>query len=257
MTSPILTCFSYPLNTIDGQLVRDIVDADLGFEPTRIRCAELGIRNSVSLTQKRRNDLFHLPSITWLTLETESALDGPSFEVATITAHDMQALYWKVPKVSAPPVDFLHRLALRPDFSAGFAADSDDVFWQSEETLASYEIAKRSTEDLPLIDDPLFGGKMVDVSSNPGRRSSYPGMWLVAGWRNWFGPGALRYIDSQALISFEPVVLREQLNPSTIFIQLYEDVFAAGDPANRERQRNFRLAMRFDALVGLRQRTMA
>jgi len=253
VTSPIVTCFSYPLNTIDGQLVRDIVDAGLGFEPTRIRCAELGIRNSVSLTQKRRDALFQLPSITWLTLETESALAGPSFEVATITAHDMQALYWKVSEVSAPPLDFLHHLALRPDFNAGFTADHDDVFWQSEETLTSYEIAARPTDNLPLIDDPVFGGKMVDVHLNPGRRSLHPGMWLIAGWRNWFGPGALRYIDAQALLSFEPIVLRKQLNLSTIFIQLYEDVFAAGDPENRERQRKFRLAMRFDVLMDLRQ----
>lgn len=257
MTSPILTCFSYPLNAIDGQLVRDIVDADLGFEPTRIRCAELGIRNSVPLTQKRRDALFHLPSITWLTLETESALDGPSFEVATITAHDMQALYWKVSEISAPPLDFLHQLALRPDFNAGYTVEYDDVFWQSEETLTSYEIAGRSTGNLPLVDDPMFGGKMVDVRSNPGRRSLYPGMWLIAGWRNWFGPGALRYIDSQAILSFEPVVLRKQLNPSTIFMQLYEDVFAAAEPENRERQRKFRFAMRFDVLMDLRRQRSA
>ncbi|MGN6187072.1 MAG: hypothetical protein ACTHQM_25835 [Thermoanaerobaculia bacterium] len=237
---------------MNGLLVREIVAAGLGFEPTQMRCAELGIRNSVPLTQKRRDALFRLPSITWLTLETESALDGPSFEVATVTAHNMQALYWKIPTASVPPLDFLHSLALRADFNAGFAADYDDIFWQSEETLATYEIAGRPTDNLLVVDDPVFGGKMADVRSNPGRRSLYPGMWLVAAWRNWFGPGALRHVDSRALLSFEPVALRMQLNSATIFIQLYEDVLAASDPENRERQRKFRIAMGFDALMDMR-----
>lgn len=254
MTHPlVLTSFTYPLASINGDMVRDVVNAKLGFEPTHISCVDLGIRNSVPLTQKRLNALFSLRSITWLTLETELALDGPSFEIATVAAYGMQALYWRVPGFSAPPLELLHSLSLRPGFNAGFVADGDDVFWQSEETLTSYEIANRSTERLVLIEDPVFGGKMVDVRLNPGRRSLFRGMWLMAGWRMWFGPGALQFIDSQALLSFQPVVARQELGPSTIFIQLYDDVFAAAAEANREQQRRFRLAMRFDVLMTLRR----
>src|SRR6184192_2398688 len=222
MSGNVLTSFCYPQGSIGGDTIHEIVTSDLGFEPTHIRCADLKLRQSVLIAPRRLEALFRLGSITHLSLETERELEGPTFEVATLTAFKMQVLYWKTPNVAAPPLELLNRLSLLPEFNAGFTADADDVFWQSEETLSSYQIANRPIENLPLIDDSLFGGKKVDVRSNAGRRALICGMWLAAGWRMWFGSGALRYVDREALLSFNPVVDRKQLGSSTIFIQLYD-----------------------------------
>ncbi len=111
---------------------------------------------------------------------------------------------WQPDDGDRPPSNDVIRL---PGFTAGYLGDSNDARWQSEYSMEEYEQSGRSHADLKKVREGFLGPKKIDISHNPGRRSSFAGFWLWAVATMWFGPPAFRYLDRDRLLSwsFAPV----------------------------------------------------
>lgn len=143
------------------------------------------------------------------------------------------------------PFGVLERAKRAPGFTTALVGDGDDVFWQSTEHLSTYELYGRDTVSLPTVWDEVFQRPKIDVSRNPGRRVSIPGMWLWPTAQMWFGPPAFSIVDRDRLIS-TPVGKVRSFADGTVHVALFD----LGTPIDevRQLQSSFRSWMAFDAL---------
>lgn len=235
-----LTTFCFSIDSLTGSDISEMIEAGLGFEPTRIRTDDF-LKAGGSFS--RRDQLQRLRRsrvVTRVRLETDKAEDGPYFHVITLPAWGLQVASWKQTGIEIPGVEYLNQLAANPGFNAGYRADAEDTFWQSEEKLSTYEVFGRSHAGLPKITDHVFGGEKVDIGRNPGRRSLFPGMWLQAAWQMWFGGGAFRYLSRERLLAFVGANRIVVLDSGSVFVELYGDWKACSQPESRRRQESFR-----------------
>lgn len=119
--------------------------------------------------------------------------------------------------------------------------DADDVFWESEQQVATYEAFGREWRHLPTIYDEAFEAEQIDTSSNVGRRVPAPGMWLWAAATMWFGGDAFRLIDRDRLLDLPVGSVVE------VDALLRVDLFEPADELSEVRavQREFRAWIRY------------
>lgn len=172
-------------------------------------------------------------------IQTGAGPSGPYFHVMPSPAWAFQALYWRVQGAATPSIEVLEWLTSVPGFSVAYRALADDVFWQSERSLRTYELYERSHRLAKKVKDPDTGEDRVDISQNPGRRSQYPGMWLQSSWQMWFGAGAFRRLPVTRLRDF-PHGHTKVLASGAVFIQLYDDPATYDCEPNRKVQAAFR-----------------
>ena len=223
-----------------AQLVR----RGLLFEPTRIEGEQL---RTMGRRYKAARDLAALDK-----------LDGPVsvslyggkgdelfLDAAEVPRWNMGALYWKLPDDVLFPSETVEWMTRLPGFTAAYAGDCDDALWQSQRAIQSYE-GRRPHEHLPK----RWNGWEweIDISVNPGRRTLFPGFWIYAAWRMWFGPNTYPFLPVERLRSFPHAERIEALDGGVTFIELWSDPDDVATPHARERQRQFREWMDLDGL---------
>ncbi|HYG33577.1 MAG TPA: hypothetical protein VEC99_02255 [Clostridia bacterium] len=230
--------FCFDLDSLKPAELAELIQRSLGFAPTYIRSDQF-CKNGGKFKPSHLEKLAALDELSSVELETDLRMRGDYFHFATLGGLGFQALYWHVAPSRAPSLEFLHALSQRPGFNAGYCSDAEYEFWQSIDSLTTYRMRGRSTENLHTISDPDTGELVVDLSRNPGRRRRFSGMWLQAAWRMWFGPGAFPALPPDRLLSFGECSRKEQLPAGTIFIELFEQVEQTETPENQRRQQAF------------------
>ena len=183
--------------------------------------------------------------VDWLRVQEDEKV---MFHVTSLSSWDLQQVYWELPEALRHPFDALVHLTALPGFNAGYVFDPEDAFWQSVDMVNTYEVFKKPHDHLPKMRNPETGEVKIDISNNPGRSGLFPGMWLQAAWRMFFGPGAFRHISRERLLAFPDADRLEQLPAGVIFIELFGDPFSAALPENRVRQKAFREWIGLDEL---------
>jgi hypothetical protein len=173
-------------------------------------------------------------------VQTDMGPKGAYFQVLPIGTWSFQAVYWRTASLDVPSLDVLEELTELPGFNAGYRCAEADVFWQSESSIATFEQRGRSHRHLPKVRDETFGGLKIDTRGNPGRRVSYPGMWLQSCWQMWFGGGAYRCLPVTRLREFAGATRIATLPSGATFVQLYDDPFTYEVEENRLLQAQFR-----------------
>lgn len=92
---------------------------------------------------------------------------------------------------------------------------------------------------MPTVWDEDFEEEQIDTLKNPGAQHPIPGMWLLAAWRMWFGPGAFRHLPKDRLLNFGEAHRVEELGNEGVFIELFEDPAAVETEAARQAQAAF------------------
>lgn len=110
---------------------------------------------------------------------------------------------------------------------------------QGSTALRCYEVFGRDHSHLPKI-QTSSGQTVIDISGNPGRTTFLPGMCLQAAARMWFGGKVFDYIPRNRLLGFPEANRIEELPSGMVFVELFEDPFAAALPENRAKQKAFR-----------------
>lgn len=241
----MLETVCFELDFVTPELVAKLMEAEwLRFEP-------LEVRGKVFGRSRRYRREHHIRCVREAGSLGSLALEGvgdSSFEVATVRAWNARFLYWKLAAHQGHSIKQIGELGRHVGFRAAYAGDREDVFWQSQHSINTFELHGRPHESLAKIRDPDTGQARIDISRNPGRRSLFPGMWLQAAWRMWFGGEAFRYLPKARLLDFAEAVEVRELENGVVFIQLFDDPFEASSAANRERQAAFREWVGMDEL---------
>jgi hypothetical protein len=233
---PLLTCWCFDPDSIDGTHVGSLIRHGLGFTPTHVRLGRKTSDYSESILRR----LDSSAQVMEVRVQTDTEPGGPYFQVVPIGTWRFQAVYWRVPATDVPSLATLEQLTGLPGFNAGYRCAEADVFWQSEANIATYEQRRRSHSGLRKTEDRTFGGMKIDISGNPGRRVPYPGMWLQSCWQMWFGSGAFKRLPFSRLRDFTEGVTCSVLPSGAVFVQLYDDPFAYDTPDSRRLQARFR-----------------
>src|SRR5579871_448014 len=232
--------FCFDLDAVSGETIVDLIQSHLGFEPVFVRGEDVSkkrTRFKPTVLAKLRP----LKTVGMLRLDTDApsaGLDGPSFSVQSGPSWSSHSLYWEVAADRLPTRDMLDKLTALQGFNAGFAADADDVFWQSMTDISTYDLYKRSHSHLPKIRNATFNEDCIDISKNPGRRDPFLGMSMQVSWRMWFGSGFFNYVPRDRVLAFKGARAIEELPSGAVFVELYEDPFGA--EKNRDVQAAFR-----------------
>jgi len=219
----------------------------LGFTPTYIRSDQF-CKNGGAFKASHVAKVASLRDLGSLEMETDLHMRGDYFHFTRLGGLGFEVLYWQTDSARAPSLEFLHALSQHQGFHAGSCADADYVFWQSIDSLNTYRMRGRSTENVPTASDPDTGELIVDLSGNAGRRRRFAGMWLQAAWRMWFGLGAFAALPPNRFLSFSDCHRQEQLPGGTIFIELFDQVTQTETPENQRRHRAFSEWMGLDQL---------
>jgi hypothetical protein len=236
-------CFA-PGSFRGSEFARIVRDSELGFEPRTVTASHLS--SEVRFDEKAldriaaADDLRHARVIG---NEDEYLLLGG------IAGRDLQQIIWRGP--AAPPESLVKTLTREGEFNAGHLGDAEDIFWQSETSIATYKLESRRHDHLPKRPGGIFPGESeeIDVGRNPGRAAPGDGFWLCAAPVMWFGRGSFGVLDRTRLESTPagkvhregPDLLRVDLFP----IEWYRE---SRIEAIRERQAAFREWMRYDEI---------
>lgn len=223
--------FCFDLDSLSGDLIADIIEEGIGFLPTRIRSNQFAKAGTLYKANSHLNKLRNLQEIESLELYTEDDLKGSSFRVTTIGDWSMQVIYWKTLSVDIPSNELIKKLTATKGFNAGCRCDDQYQFWESTELINTYEVYNRPYGHLPLMDDEIFE-KKVDVSSNPGRRTAFPGMWLCSCFEMWFGKGFFKYVPKERVQSFPNAKEIKEIGLNAVYLRLHDDIFAAKENKN-------------------------
>lgn len=235
----ILTGVCFDRDSLKGADIAWVIGRGLGFTPSQIRTNEFS-KSGASFDLECDIERVALSSRTSeVRLQTEKGPSGPYFQVVTLAAWSMQVVYWRVEGLDEPSSDLVNELTERRGFNAAYRCAAEDVFWQSETNVATYELFGRDHRSLAKARDPE-ADEQIDISRNPGRRSPFRGMWLQSAWQMWFGAGAFRHLDRGRLLSFQPAERVEALDSGAVFIQLSKDPFDFDSQEHRARQKAFR-----------------
>jgi len=234
----LLTTFCFDLDTLKPADIAEFIQGSLRFTPTYIRSDQF-CKNGGVFKADHVGKVASLRDLGSLEVETDLHMRGDYFHFTTLGGLGFQALYWQTDLSKATSLEFLHALSQRQGFHAGYCADADYVFWQSIDSLNTYRMRGRSTENVATTTDPDTGELIVDLSRNPGRRRRFPGMWLQVAWRMWFGPGAFAALPPDRLISFGDCHRKQQLPEGAIFVELFDNVAQTETPENQRRHQAF------------------
>lgn len=245
--SMLLTVFCFDIGSVSPDALAQIIEKSVNFVPSHIRCSEF-CRTGGAYKAHHLQKLRMLKNVSTLELETDEGMKGEYFLFSTLGAYGFHVLYWNTLQAITPDFAYFDQLAQSRGFNTGYCCDSEFVFWQCVESLNTYELYHRSAQHLAKVVDPDFETEKIDISQNPGRRTGFPGMWLQAGWRMWFGPGAFACLPPDRLMSFEGCHGRKILPNGTVFIELFKDVEDTEKPENLRRHKEFRDWLGMDQL---------
>lgn len=236
----LLTSLCFELDTFNGAKIAELIREGVGFEPTCIATDDFLKMGAAFHPERHLPKLEKSKKVSSVRLETEQREDGPYFRTVSLGSWAFQVIYWRLDSYRSPDLDLVSELVSQPGFNAGYMADADDVFWQSEANLSTYGLYGKPHDHLPKIKDEVFGGYKVDVLKNLGASYLFPGMWLQSAWRMWFSGKAFDFLPKQRLLSFRDSDQTKELSNGVVFIQLYSDPASYASPESRARQQSFR-----------------
>lgn len=248
MTPRLEAVFCYDFRALTGSVLADIIQQGIGFEPGYVTLyatdARFNLRNGKWDSTGCLNRIRAAAEVDGLLLGTEP--DGHVFHFVSRPDLHSDVIFLTLPSDQMPTRNVLDHWSSLPDFHVGYLADHDYTKWQSEEMLSSYEDAAKSTKELRTYGhEPIL---FVDISENPGRRTEFPGFFLQAAWRMWFGPVALAHISVDRIRAIDQPIVMEWLDHGALFCQLYADSRTFETPDARDLQRRFREASGMDQL---------
>lgn len=124
--------------------------------------------------------------------------DGNSdFGVYFNRSWQLYGLVWTQSDFTASDQSLLDSMASQATFRSGFCGD--------ESTLV-------------LVQSPHD-----EEHLNPARQCGFPGMWLVAGWKNWYGQWAFSHLNRERLADFSPTFEKKDLPGGGLYVALTED----------------------------------
>lgn len=143
----------------------------------------------------------------------------------------------------------LHRLMVRDNGMVASKCSSHDDFLQMVEQIDMYECYKE-LKDVRFT-YRSFGNreKIIDTEYNPGHHHWEDGAWFGSCYCMWFGKDYYRYIPKERLQAFSNCYENTELDNGVTRIRLYEDMWDYDNPANRERQRDFRESVGMDEVA--------
>lgn len=232
----ILETFCFDEDSLSAEELSRLMSSEwLRFEPSRFAASFQ--RKTIRYNPKQHRDrVCSEESVGWLRLESPPDL---RFSKATLVDWNLEVLYWALPEGAQLASEQIDHLITLPGFNAAYLTDPEDDFWQSADEINEYEVSGRDHSHLPKKQTDS-GRVVLDVSGQPGRRTPFPGLWLQAAPRMWFGGKVFDYIPRNRLLSFPEANRVEELSSGVIFIELFEDPFAASLPENRAKQKAFR-----------------
>jgi hypothetical protein len=235
------TTLCYDQDSLSNEHLVSLLRQGIHFKPSRVRMDRRvfpikdGLLNDQICSRIIGYGEFHQ-----LEIETELSLNGPRIDVVRFSDWGFLSVYWKTPYEDHPSVSDIEAWTKIAGFNMGTTADVDDVVWQNMEAICNYESSRKPHQHLPKIYDPDFEEEKIDISQNPGKQITLPGMWLMSTWRMWFGTGAFQYFSPERIVAFAQAYRIERLDSSVIFVELYEDGASFDLPENRARQMAFR-----------------
>jgi hypothetical protein len=172
--------------------------------------------------------------------------DGGSLSWGHIANHVMDVVDWNLDQEWPDSLDRWERSLAAPGFTAAFAVDAGDLFWQSADQVSDYRTLGRPLAGARTYVDE-DGCERVDVSGDPGRRAGLPGMWFCPAPVMWFGPPAFEVLDRGRLLDGPGRV--EELDHGLVRIGLFD----VTDPLDliRHRQKELREQLDIDRLEAL------
>ncbi|ELR68830.1 hypothetical protein C900_05776 [Fulvivirga imtechensis AK7] len=245
----IQLCFKR--NSFDGKSLVQLIKSTnnfFGFEPKKMRCAELNITGEKISLEKFYELVKKLDANLRVSFESKS-FTGPQFSISH-PGHPLapQTLNWSLPWENYKLMD-LNSMLTSEKFVTGYCYEMDYVLWQNEQMISNYDFWGKSHSHLPKYYDPLQQLEMIDISNNPGRMTLVKGMWLGAAWRMYFGRSFFEFIPKEKLLSFRGAYHVEELENDLVFIQLYENFFESSREENVVLQRSFREWIGMDNLI--------
>lgn len=151
---------------------------------------------------------------------------------------------------TSEPVDQLIDKYMAEDGIVAYKCTMEDFFWQNETSISSYTCRKRGLEGLKFTTSKIgLPEKIVDIEYNPGHSHRYEGVWFGSCYQMWFGRPYYEFISKERLQSFRNCHENVELENDAIRITLYEDIWDFDNPANRERQWDFRRSMGVDEVA--------
>jgi len=234
----LLTTICFDIDVISSSRLAEIIANGIGFDPSRL-ISDVFLKNGGKYQKKiHLNRIAKSKDISSLRLETIDGEDGPLFEFISLPTWGFQSIHWKLKAgIQVPDNELWKNLIEMDGFNAGYVADADDVFWQSEENISTYELFGKNHNSFPKIKDEVFGGDKIDILKNPGARYIFPGMWLQASWKMWFSGKVFKYIPKYQLSSFSDADKVVVLPNDVVYIELCSNLT---DSMLRQRQISFR-----------------
>ena len=143
-----------------------------------------------------------------------------TFETGVVSQASFHFVQWSFDSPRDWPPKLVEIFCADGLINAAYAFDGEDVFWQSETAIATYEAFQHPLGDAQIVGDEVFGSK-VDISRNYGRRELYSDFWLIAASQVWFGRQAITRIGEEGLGSLAKVGSLRWLSPELVTLNLF------------------------------------
>lgn len=237
----IRTNFYFDAKENVSRLIPEIVENELGFEAKYIAARNFSRTGGQYSAQSHLKKIRNSVDIGHLTLADDNENNcANAFRFISIADWFLTQLEWRVISKDIPREKAVLALTALSDFNVGYRNDDEDTYWQSADSIDTYEFYNRPHENLPRVIHPQWKEERIDISRNPGRSTFFPGMKLQAAWQMWFGPGFFKYVPCERLLSFEGAEKLTLLKTGVVFIQLYKSPSDCSLPKARKTQAAFR-----------------
>ncbi len=126
----------------------------------------------------------------------------------------------------------------------------EDNFWQTNMDVDYYLNENKSLEGIPLKKHPIFQNeKAVDVEKLPGYETQIENIWFGAAWKMWFNDEYYQFVSREAIADFEDCYSNAKISTNCRCITLYSHVLDYNKSENRQKQWNFKSAIKFQEIV--------
>ncbi len=243
----VIIFFCFELKSVDNEIIVKLINS-LRFSPKVIEAEALSKGPIKFKKDVHLDKILNSEKIEDLELTIDGKFDKPSFHIIRIERKEVQVIMWEAPIDLTPPISELEELCSINGFNAAYCVDKDDWFWQSTDSINTYESRKKDHSNLPKIIDKDFGREKIDISKNPGRKYLFPGMWLMSCYQMWFGEYFFQFVPKERFLAFPYANKIRELESGTVFIELYENPHECDKKENREIQAAFREWVGMDEL---------
>ncbi|WP_103071872.1 hypothetical protein [Aquimarina sediminis] len=238
---------SLPVNVFTGKDIHNIFLEDLWFKPTKFYGYGITYGDKV-FRKKYFDDVKKQKEDVSFTI-WDKKTDNSFSVVRPVPYHQHQRIHihfdiadWNV-VVSKLEKHVLDKVI------TGYAAQYYDIYFQSAKNATAYRVKNMEPPKEKLIKNHIGLLEDIDISNNPGRADLLKNMWITSNWRMWFGKEFYKEVSKEHLKGFSQAHAIRELDNDVLFMELYEDPFAADFPENRKIQQAFRDYVKMDELI--------